>query len=90
MAAAVELCGSQPHGPVLAWMALVLRTLGQSLGLAGQAPVSPDELAAMRAALPDAPHAALARFVGQAAAGAADSDQPRLEGLRQCLSFNFH
>ena len=93
---AIDTCDSEPHGPTLAWMAEVLRTLAQALQVAlPDAAHRPgaNRRAALKQALPHAPHAALAQFAD--AADAADAAHPlphaqAMAHLNACLPFNFH
>lgn len=83
---AVQRCAAEEHGPVLQWMAEVLRTLGAALGIAGPAMPTAGERARLRERLPNAPQAALEQF---ASAGPLPREAV-LAALRQCLPFNFH
>lgn len=89
MLQAIDACMDASHGPTLQWMAEVLRTLAQALGLA--LPVTAQPSAGQRqhlhALLPHAPHTALAAFVQ---AGGNMAPQQLLLHLAACLPFNFH
>lgn len=83
---AVQHCAAEKNGPVLQWMAEVLRTLGAALGIASPATPSTEVRADLSSQLPGAPHAALERF-----AHAGRLERPAiLAALRDCLPFNFH
>lgn len=83
---AIRDCASSDNGPVLHWMAEVLRTLGASLEIPLARGPSADERACLQQLLPRAPHAALQHF----AQTCLHTHQARLEALRACLPFNFH
>src|SRR5690606_28710290 len=83
---AVQHCAAEENGPVLQWMAEVLRTLGAALGIASPATPSAEVRADLSSQLPGAPHAALERV-----AHAGRLERPAiLAALRDCLPFNFH
>lgn len=86
---AIDECADTDKGPVLHWMAAVLRTLAKALGITVHftAPImSADTL---RQTLPAAPHAALAEFARHASSGQC-THEDILHALRQCLPFSFH
>lgn len=82
---AVAVAGAAKQGPVLQWMAEVLRTLGQGLGIEGVTP-SDAERTRLTGLLSQAPHAALAKW---AAVGRLSRADAKLF-LNECLPFNFH
>ncbi|TYO84183.1 hypothetical protein [Oceanicella actignis] len=86
--AAVRTCLDDDHGVTLEWMALVLSTLAQAIGV----PLaSPDHEAAdgLRRRLQHAPWEALAEFAAEASHG--KIPPARVWGhLAKCLPFNFH
>lgn len=84
--AAIERCADPDNGPVLWWMAEVLRTLAAALGLQLDEQPSAHARDRLRQLLPLAPHAALERF---AQAGTLEHGAV-LDALRHCLPFNFH
>lgn len=73
-------------GPTLQWMAEVLRSLGQGLGVKDLPQPSADKRSRLAELLPAAPHEALAAF----ASLESPTHEALLEGLKQCLPFNFH
>ena len=87
---ALESCTDARNGPTLIWMAEVLRTLAQAMGIAplNQAP-STASRTTLRTRLPHAPHLALEFFAGEAAT-APISRARLLEHLAACLPFTFH
>lgn len=86
---AVSVCEAEAHGPTLRWMAEVLRTLAQALGVSLEAPASAAGRAQLARSFADAPHAALAAFAARAATPRMRHDEV-LDALGQCLPFNFH
>ncbi|SPY08607.1 hypothetical protein [Oligella urethralis] len=84
---AIDLCENEKNGPVLWWMAEVLRTLAHALGLTQIEETTNEKLTLLKKVLPDAPHAELLAF---AEAGLIKSHKVVLHHLRQCLPFNFH
>lgn len=87
MTHAIEACAEAEHGPTLAFMGEVLRTLAAALGI--ETGVPDTESPSLQERLPHAPHAALARF-GEAAAAGTLNDREALRHLSACLPFNFH
>lgn len=83
---AIDLCANPDNGPVLRWMAEVLRTLAKALDIPVQKLPSAEERAHLQDILPAAPHKALQAF---ALADASTNHEVRI-ALQQCLPFNFH
>lgn len=75
-------------GPILQWMAEVLRTLSQSMGLGldNEYKASETERARLKEILPNAPHEALNKYVTDKNF----SHEHCLQHLSRCLPFNFH
>ena len=90
---AIETCADAHHGPTLAWMAEVLRTLVQALGvqLSMHAPSGANRQA-LQQQLPHAAHEALAKFAAQTATAQGQIiERTRvLQHLAACLPFSFH
>lgn len=87
---ALESCTDARNGSTLIWMAEVLRTLAQAMGIAppNQAP-SAASRTSLRTLLPHAPHLALEFFASEAAT-VPISRTRLLEHLAACLPFTFH
>ena len=83
---AIDLCTNEGSGPVLWWMAEVLRTLAFALNIACDDLPSTTERERLAKILPAAPHRHLHDFSG---AGACDNKQA-MNWLKLCLPFNFH
>lgn len=83
---AIELCDQPSNGPVLWWMAEVLRTLASAIGITTQQLPSQEERDRLHIILPAAPHEHLQAF---AQAGPCSSTNA-LTWLKRCLPFNFH
>lgn len=90
MGNAIDACLSLDHGPALAWMAEVLRTLALALGLdlRNEHP-SREQREHLQKRLPFAPHAKLSTFA-HAVSGHPLPHADILAHLTACLPFNFH
>ncbi|MBB1492291.1 hypothetical protein H5395_12240 [Paracoccus sp. MC1854] len=88
MEAAVTACLDDDHGVTLEWMALVLGSLAQAIGLRPAGSERAAE-AGLRKRLPHAPWSALAGFAGEAAQGGMPPHRIWAH-LARCLPFNFH
>ena len=88
MDAAVKACRDDDHGVTLEWMALVLDSLAQAIGvpLAG---FDEEAEAGLRKRLQHAPWAALAEFSAEASEGGMKPARIWAH-LDRCLPFNFH
>lgn len=87
MTDAIMICEDESHGPTLCWMAEVLRSLAQALGIRIDEAPSSTQRTALREQLAHAPHEALELFA--TFSQKTDPDTVR-DALRQCLPFNFH
>ena len=89
MLTAIHTCMDASHGPTLQWMAEVLRSFAQVLGLTLTTPAQPSasQRQHLQTLLPHAPHTALAAL---AQAGPGLSHTQLLQHLAACLPFNFH
>lgn len=86
MSSAIRLCANTKNGPVLWWMAEVLRALAQALGLYNVELPSAEERSYLRRVLPAAPHEQLSGFAETKQC----NHQQLLSRLKLCLPFNFH
>ena len=87
MSSAVSICADRKNGPILWWIAEVLRTLAQALGLDAVEKTSSDRRIELKAILSEAPHNQLVAFAEE---GVIKEHHKVLHYLQQCLPFNFH
>ncbi|NLY12446.1 MAG: hypothetical protein GXZ10_02380 [Gammaproteobacteria bacterium] len=83
---AIALCDDAETGPVLWWMAEVLRTLAQTLGVTPVEQPSRQMREYLQVVLVAAPHQALENF----AQADQCSHEQIMQHLQLCLPFNFH
>lgn len=86
MSVAIQTCSNTDNGPVLWWMAEVLRTMARCLNLNNVEPPTQEMRAFLETRLPAAPHNRLSDF---AQAGYCNH-KTLMFWLQQCLPFNFH
>lgn len=87
MSRAVELCAQKKNGPILWWIAEVLRTLAQALGIDNIELPSDKQREFLKEVLPSAPHEQLLSFASE---GKLSDKKQILIYLKLCLPFNFH
>ena len=86
---AIDICMNENHGPTLRWIAEVLRTFAQALGLSLSETPSEKTRMQLRNDLEKAPHSFLNIFAERSASQHLDNEQI-LRHLDSCLPFNFH